>query len=956
MADLFNQQISATYSGLLKTTSSGVLTSSLTQITDGRGNGSPLYISTAAINFYNAYSFPITDGTADQVLKTDGAGAITWQDDANSGTVTSVALSVPTGLTVTGSPITTNGTITIGGTLGVANGGTGATTLTGILLGNGTSAISSITSANDGYILTADGVGGYAFEVASGGDVNVSGTPVADQIAIWTDATTIKGDPTLTIDTNGEIILVQDGQSGTPSRGMYNIGGGNMSVATGEENTGFGKQNLNNTEGGYHNTAVGAYSLFSLTGGVYNVAIGRNSLYSLIDQSNNTAVGNSSAFNFTGANSTFIGSGSGNKRLSGNLNTAIGVNSLVGNSTVSLNTGENNTAIGFGSLNVVSSGSDNVALGKSSGSLITTGSSNVIIGSFTGTTGESPTPVYDIRTSSNNIVISDGDGNIRQTFDASGNATFSRSSANNTDGINLYNSNNQGYGSAINFKINYAGGYSASRIHGDWQTGNSGGLHFFTANTSQTLVERLTIDGTGAATFNATDSTGNRTNPFNTLTITTDNPNLPYDKFGGSILFNNRSYTHGIVSSARIRSYIHDNGNSEGGGFIFETTPTVVGALTPTLTLSYTGAATFSSSVFSLRNNLGTGTTDDADISLNVSAPSGSGKYIMFGRNSSNTAVFSISSEGVLGAGAATFSGALNGTSATFSSSVSATTGTFSGKISANTSNGIFSSFGGTSIGTTNGNYTGISLGYSENTTYTKTAIVQEQINDGAARGHLHFLVDTAYDGNNAVLGDSKMMINGTSGNVLIGTTTDAGYKLGVDGSARFVGTTLCYSNAENYTLSVKGGIGMADGTRAFYVEKYSETDTTAQKFVGFTIDNGEVASGEITANGAGQAAFGSWSDIRLKENIVDLPNQLSNILALRPVEFDYIASEGGGHQISFIAQEFETIYPDAVGEREDGMRTLTGWSKTEARLVKAIQEQQAIIEDLKARIEKLEV
>jgi hypothetical protein len=68
------------------------------------------------------------------------------------------------------------------------------------------------------------------------------------------------------------------------------------------------------------------------------------------------------------------------------------------------------------------------------------------------------------------------------------------------------------------------------------------------------------------------------------------------------------------------------------------------------LTIASTGAATFSSSVFSLRNNIGTGTSDDADISLNVSAPSGSGKYIMFGRNGSNTAVFSISSAGVLGA------------------------------------------------------------------------------------------------------------------------------------------------------------------------------------------------------------------------------------------------------------------------------------------------------------------
>lgn len=50
-----------------------------------------------------------------------------------SGTVTSVAISGgTTGLTVTGSPITTSGTITLNGVLAVANGGTGASS--GVLL------------------------------------------------------------------------------------------------------------------------------------------------------------------------------------------------------------------------------------------------------------------------------------------------------------------------------------------------------------------------------------------------------------------------------------------------------------------------------------------------------------------------------------------------------------------------------------------------------------------------------------------------------------------------------------------------------------------------------------------------------------------------------------------------------------------------------------------------------
>ena len=63
-----------------------------------------------------------------------------------SGSVTSVAASGgTTGLTVSGGPITSSGTLTLGGTLNVANGGTGATSLSSgyLLKGNGTSAVSA---------------------------------------------------------------------------------------------------------------------------------------------------------------------------------------------------------------------------------------------------------------------------------------------------------------------------------------------------------------------------------------------------------------------------------------------------------------------------------------------------------------------------------------------------------------------------------------------------------------------------------------------------------------------------------------------------------------------------------------------------------------------------------------------------------------------------------------------
>jgi len=67
-----------------------------------------------------------------------------------SGTVTSIDVSGgTTGLTTSGGPITGAGTITIAGTLAVANGGTGATTLTGIVKGNGTSAFTAASAGTD---------------------------------------------------------------------------------------------------------------------------------------------------------------------------------------------------------------------------------------------------------------------------------------------------------------------------------------------------------------------------------------------------------------------------------------------------------------------------------------------------------------------------------------------------------------------------------------------------------------------------------------------------------------------------------------------------------------------------------------------------------------------------------------------------------------------------------------
>ena len=187
-----------------------------------------------------------------------------------------------------------------------------------------------------------------------------------------------------------------------------------------------------------------------------------------------------------------------------------------------------------------------------------------------------------------------------------------------------------------------------------------------------------------------------------------------------------------------------------------------------------------------------------------------------------------------------------------------------------------------------------------------------------------------------------RMRLDST-GNLLVGTTSNTNSS-----------KVFALASAASPAFASQGVTGDVSVPAALF-GKFDNDSTTNQVLVRFTTNNNSAGSGQINANGANSAAFGSFSDSRLKENIVDLPPQLSNIMGLRPVEFDYIETEGGGHQTGFIAQEMQGVYPDAVGEREDGMKTVTGWSKTEARLVKAIQEQQALIESLIARVAQLE-
>jgi hypothetical protein len=107
------------------------------------------------------------------------------------------------------------------------------------------------------------------------------------------------------------------------------------------------------------------------------------------------------------------------------------------------------------------------------------------------------------------------------------------------------------------------------------------------------------------------------------------------------------------------------------------------------------------------------------------------------------------------------------------------------------------------------------------------------------------------------------------------------------------------------------------------------------------------------------QTSISSLSDERLKENIVDIDTGLAEVMALKPRKFDWKEGEGSSEKnvTGFVAQEVETVLPDLIGHFEhddlDDAKSVKMGDMVPT-LVKAIQEQQTLIESLQAEVAAL--
>ena len=347
----------------------GALASAGTLAIQTNGTTSAITISSAQVaTFVNN---PIMTGlTASRAVFTDGSKGLTSNAITGTGNVVMSASPTLTG-TIDGAALTLSSSLTL--SAGTAN---------GVLYLNGSKV------ATSGSVLTFDGaqLGVNGITVGRGAGAVSSNTAVG--ASAFNSASNSGG--------YGVAVGYQALYYNTT--GSRNTAAGYQAAyanTTGSSITAFGDESLySNTTGGY-NTAVGGPDsgtwpvLYSNTTGSYNTAVGSGSLAKNTTASNNTALGYQALYaNTTGANNIAVGFNAGYVNTTGYSNTFLGRTA-----------GESNTT-----------GYQNTFIGNNSGNAISTGNSNTILGRYTGNQGG-----LDIRTASNYIVLSDGDGNVEFT-------------------------------------------------------------------------------------------------------------------------------------------------------------------------------------------------------------------------------------------------------------------------------------------------------------------------------------------------------------------------------------------------------------------------------------------------------------------------------------------------------------------------------------------------------------
>ena len=250
------------------------------------------------------------------------------------------------------------------------------------------------------------------------------------------------------------------------------------------------------------------------------------------------------------------------------------------------------------------------------------------------------------------------------------------------------------------------------------------------------------------------------------------------------------------------------------------------------------------------------------------------------------------------------------------------------------------------------------------------------------------------HDGSNSIISDEGtggLFLRGTNtvdiqsalGHNYLKSTISAGTQIYYDNSEKFAtvsGGVKVTGNIENasgdMTIDVAGDIILdADGGVISLQDNGTETGQLKPDSAGLVLQavgsdldiflSGNDGGSAITAvridmSDAGAlicngniTAFGSTSDIRLKENIEVIPDALDKVKELKGVTFNY--KKDGKVSTGLIAQDLEKVLPEAVYESSDvdndeDKHLAIRYGNTVGLLVEAIKELEARVKELEGK------
>ena len=202
----------------------------------------------------------------------------------------------------------------------------------------------------------------------------------------------------------------------------------------------------------------------------------------------------------------------------------------------------------------------------------------------------------------------------------------------------------------------------------------------------------------------------------------------------------------------------------------------------------------------------------------------------------------------------------------------------------------------------------------------------------------------------------SNLTLQPFGGNLLVGGATATDYKLRVNGTSHF---------GDGYDNGVYGQVEITrpanQGTQFHLSFVRQGTQISGMGFLNnsstFAIQNASTNAGSGVTLAVNGTSWGTTSDERTKDILGGVDNALQKLSNWRTVYFKYKTdAEAQTQRVGLIAQDVQATLPEAVSIEEDEIKTLQlRYTEVIPVLVKALQEQQALITQLTARITALE-